>query len=828
MAALTKDKIIEKLNDYFAEGYPYVFWYDPKREFNEEFIESLKPELKAKVYIAEKNHQFQTKLDLLQDTSNTQYLVYAPYERPTLIKNYWADMERYSKLFSADASQLVVEELGLDNSKLAFVKKYKAFFAAKNRRADFKKYWSKDFDMKPEYGILAAITKVERLEVNEFLMIVLSGGLESNHYLDTFAKYDVQDAFWELMEDTFAYPHDKPLLFNLLCSIMITYCLKDSKDLPMNLRKYILDNPVNAEIFIDRYADSNRYLTNFKEYTAKVWTELKLHDFFAMQSIDELVEVKLFDEINDLVLEKLRSRFHETRVTDYDDLLNIINKMTDSSRHNYSEKKKSEYDFLKLSAELFNMQVTFKEDWKEALQDYINQDYLIDTCYRKCLFNYTNIEDTDPYSDIKAQIDYYYSNELLDNSIKQWNITFDLNKVENKDRQERFYYNHVRDVRERVVVIFSDAFRFEVAKELQDELDSNDRLDTTMKYALTGLPSVTYTGMNIMLPHKELTFENGKVRVDGQSADGTQSRDKILKQYDENNLALQLKDILDMTSKEVKQTITGKNVIYLYHNQIDAKGHESKTTRELIGATEKAISEISQAIQTLRTNGITHIIVTADHGFIYQERQIEDSDKINLNDQTFTGQANSRYLITKDRIDVKGVKSATIGASLGNSDSTNVYYPTSKNIFVARGSQKNYVHGGSSLQEMLIPILDIKASSARSKAKPAEIKLAATSYKINNYKMNLLFNQVKAISDLVRPAKYRVYFTDDKGNIISNVAVVDADRYGSAPERTIQVTVTVQEASYDYNRDYFLVIDREGDNKFSKSFKYSMDLLQPR
>ena len=62
--------------------------------------------------------------------------------------------------------------------------------------------------------------------------------------------------------------------------------------------------------------------------------------------------------------------------------------------------------------------------------------------------------------------------------------------------------------------------------------------------------------------------------------------------YDKNNLAFQLKNVLEMSSKEIKQMITGKNVIYLYHNQIDAKGHELKTTKELVEATEKAIDEI--------------------------------------------------------------------------------------------------------------------------------------------------------------------------------------------------------------------------------------------
>ena len=57
-----------------------------------------------------------------------------------------------------------------------------------------------------------------------------------------------------------------------------------------------------------------------------------------------------------------------------------------------------------------------------------------------------------------------------------------------------------------------------------------------------------------------------------------------------------------MTSKEIRQVIAGQDIIYLYHNQIDVKGHETKTTNELIDGVEKAIKEITSAIQVLRTN----------------------------------------------------------------------------------------------------------------------------------------------------------------------------------------------------------------------------------
>ena len=581
------------------------------------------------------------------------------------------------------------------------------------------------------------------------------------------------------------------------------------------------------QIFIDRFADSNKYQQYYDNCSSTVWRDLNLNTVLKHEPAMILTKISIFEEINHLILAKLVAKFDGKRITDYEQLLEIIDQMLDHTRNNFNGGTEPEYKFLRYAAELLNLKVPMVDDWQDELNDYLDNSYKIDTIYRKSLLAYTNIIDTDNYIDIKKTIDRYYGNILLDSSVKQWNETFDLKEVPVKLKQERFYHNYVRDVRERVVVIFSDALRYEVAKELEEELNSDDRLTMKMNHAITVLPSVTYMGMNVMLPHETLEWDSkaSKVKVNGENAENTDSRDKLLKSYDKNNLAFQLKNVLEMSSKEIKQMITGKNVIYLYHNQIDAKGHELKTTKELVEATEKAIDEMKQAVQVLRTNGIAHIIITADHGFIYQEKPIEDKDKIDLQGQDYEGNAHLRYLITPSQINVMGVKNTTMGISLNNGDSTNVYYPVSPNEFVARSGSKNYVHGGSSIQEMLIPVLDIKATSRRSIAQPAEIKLAATTFRINNFKMNLLFNQIAPISDTVLPAEYHAYFTDEDGNLISNNVTIEANRTGSAADRTIAITITMQDMQYDLNKKYYLVIEREGSTEEPKRFEYSMDLI---
>lgn len=826
---LSEEKIVQQLNNYFNNGYKYVFWYDPNNEFSDT-VNKIASSITAKVYHATKNQQFKTKLDLIND-SNNSYLVYASYERPKIQENFLTDMEMYSKLFTADANQVILEELHLSDDKLSFVKKYRDFFRAKSRREAFIKYWSSDFDSFPEKGIIAAITKTEKLDVNELLMKVISeNNGNENKFIFDFAKYNVLNAFWKVIQDYFNYSNDNADLDELLQCLYVTYLSNElATAFPKQLNKYVLQSVDNTQIFIDRFSDSNRYCEYFDNEATLIWHDLNLEEVLSKLSLTDLVKVTEFEEVNHIILDKLRSRFNKQKITDYEMLISVIVRMTDERKTNQSQPVYHEYKFLQYSAELFNSHISINDTWQDNLNSYIKDGYQIDTIYRKALqaFNQIQTNERLNYQEIKRNLDFYYENNLLDQSIKQWNRDFKLSDVPDNLRQERFYHNYVRDIRERVVVIFSDAFRYEVAKELEDRLNVNDRLSLKMNYSLTGLPSVTYTGMNVMLPHNTLEWDakTSTVKVNGKNAENTENRTKILQEYDENNLAFRVKDLLKMTSKEIKQLIAGKNVLYLYHNQIDSKGHDLKTAGGLIEATETAIQELEQAIQVLRTNNVSHIIVTADHGFIYHENPISDVNKIDLHGQEYRGQAHLRYLITPDTIDVKGVKHTNLGESLSNDDQTNVYYPSSANIFVAKSGSKNYVHGGSSLQEMVIPVLDIKASSRKSQAKPAEIKLAATNYKINNLKMNLLFNQIKPISDLVLPTEYNVYFTDDVGTLISNTITVEANRKGSAADRTIPITVTIQNSHYDRNKDYYLVVE-SSDGEQVKKYNYSMELFE--
>lgn len=75
--------------------------------------------------------------------------------------------------------------------------------------------------------------------------------------------------------------------------------------------------------------------------------------------------------------------------------------------------------------------------------------------------------------------------------------------------------------------------------------------------------------------------------------------------------------------------LTKRQIIYVYHNQIDARGDKANTEDEVFHACEEAVQEIMDLIHRISVSGNTyHFIVTADHGFIYKRDKLTESDKI--------------------------------------------------------------------------------------------------------------------------------------------------------------------------------------------------------
>ena len=105
---------------------------------------------------------------------------------------------------------------------------------------------------------------------------------------------------------------------------------------------------------------------------------------------------------------------------------------------------------------------------------------------------------------------------------------------------------------------------------------------------------------------------------------------------------------------------------------------------------------------------------------------------------------------------------------LQNQDSRKISYPVGADIFKVPGAGMNYVHGGSSPQEVLIPLIEVKTERGYKDTSNAQIALVSLTTKITNLITSLDFVQTEAISDVVKETTFRVFFVDQNGEKISN------------------------------------------------------------
>ena len=299
--------------------------------------------------------------------------------------------------------------------------------------------------------------------------------------------------------------------------------------------------------------------------------------------------------------------------------------------------------------------------------------------------------------------------------------------------QRNFYNRYLRNAKERTVVIISDAMRYEVGQELFKRMLDDPKCTAKMEAQLSVLPSYTRLGMAALLPHKSMTMtDDFRVLVDDVLCNDLSGRQTVLQKHQANGVCVQFDDIKGLKKNDLRDIFTGMQVVYVYHNQIDARGDKATTEDEVFVACQEAIAEIMDLIRKISTNANTYrFIITSDHGFIYKRDKLSESDKIGaINDKKAF--INRRFIVAQEAVVDEGVQSLSMGLILDNDDTKQVSFPVSSNVFKVAGGGQNFVHGGSSPQEMLVPVLDIKMERGHMETRPAQIALVSIVQKITN------------------------------------------------------------------------------------------------
>ena len=812
MAELNLKQIIDRLNaEFTGETRKLVFWYDDKAEFAED-METVELQ-NAKIYHLQPDNQFYTKYFLERMDKTTNYLIYAPFPKPDVRDNHLEDTMLYSRRFFADRASLLSVDLGIEEKYKPVIEKHIKFFANKERTQRFYDLEIENFNEENILiGLLSAVCKARTCSFEEVVRIVLTDGeLVDNAFLQEFEKYDLLSAFWQLCEQHFGYTDTKPSLERLLVTLFVTYTGRYVQaELPAAWKSFVSYKSGNIIAFLDSLMNSVLYRDKYDALSAHVAQGLNVLSAFAGMRVDDLVECDTFLAVDQVLVKWLIGRLVSLDIGAIVNGFTIPDLCEKRAKMHFGRKTGNTYQMLSSAYSMVKeAEYQAADGLKPIIDRYLVADYNMDQQYRKFYYYYDQLESTESFEPLRELVENIYTNEYLACLLPAWNAGIQQDAAFSAIPLQREFYNtNLRYTKERTVIIISDAMRYEVGQELFARMQDDPKCTAKLSVQLSVLPSYTRLGMAALLPHKTLEMtDDFQVLADGILCDNLAGRQQVLQSYNPDSVCVQFDDIKNLKVAELRDVLTKRQIIYVYHNQIDARGDKANTEDEVFHACEEAVQEIMDLIHRISVSGNTyHFIVTADHGFIYKRDKLTESDKISGKsaEKAFV---NRRFIVSKAALEDDGIDHMSMGRVLGNEDSKVVSYPVSSNVFKVAGGGANYVHGGSSPQEMLVPVLEFKMERGHMETKNAEIALVSIVHKITNLITSMDFIQSDAVSDTVKAAKYRIFFLSEDNEKISNENSYVADsREENAQKRIFRMRFTFKNKKYDKDKQYYLVV----------------------
>jgi uncharacterized protein (TIGR02687 family) len=825
--------IQEKLNNEFkGTERKLVFWYDDNAEFVDE-VDSIILD-NAKVYKLQIDNWFYTKYILEMVDKTTNYLVYAPFSKPADRDNHLTDTVYYSKLFYADKISLIMLDLKIPDRFKEHIKIYPKFWNSNERIDKFTALGIENYnDEIIDIGILSVLCGIKTPNFDEVLRaLIVSGEFETNKFIISFDKMGILPVFWQLCQKYYGYSEEKPTLEKLIITLLITYtahCF--SGELPKAWSSFVSAKKNDVAVFVSNFMNNMLYKDYYIALAEKISIKIKAKDYMSKYEIESFLGCDTFPVFDEIILRKLIEWISNECVNEQG-LIPKISAILDGRLKKYFITVYiNEYKTIEAALKLIDM-LELPKAGENIVDKYAKSLYLIDTYYRKFYYYFDKLENNSGFLELRQLIENFYTNAYLSKLSIAWGDKLESYKAISEiphTKQYDFYRMFVAPAvkKESTVVIISDAFRYECAEELNTIFNDSAKYTSEIEYMISCVPSYTKLGMAALLPHKQISFtESYDVLVDGQATVSTEQRQKILERYNTSSVACLYSDIVSFGREDVRKLLTGKELIYIYHNQIDARGDNSSTENEVFSACEETFDEIIKLVKKLTVDkSITNYIITADHGFIYKRDKIDESDKVNLPKYKNSYQ-NKRFIISSEDVAVDGILNFSLGYLGSENEGKCVTVPRGADIFKVSGGGQNYVHGGISLQELIVPVIKLKTARYKKETGQVEVTLVSLSRKVTNLITYLDFMQNENVSDTLLPVVLKIYFINDAGEKISNENIVYADKKNDPPEkRMFKEKFTFRNRKYSKSERYYLVmIDDKTDVELGR-YEFTIDIV---
>ena len=804
-----------------------VFWYDTKQELRSDFEAVSIPDVE-KLEIA--NNEYGLKHRILREAPEQKFLLYKEGPQPEDLDNWLLDVQLAHGEFRTDQVAIWLSELELGLEFAEIAQAHTEFFQAIKRKEALKKLLKPDDtagQLRLKMLAVCAGSEPRMDSVVETLLQQLAEDRDDGIRL--IERCDLGSFLWEQLTRFYGYEASEPSLRDFVIELFKScYAMGTDGDVKLT---------GDALVFLKRWKDSRQFEQGFETLSAECAEVLGIEQDLGKRDFRDLVELDYFRLIDQKIISDLVRAVVGRTVTSGDVALWVRQRR---QGHWYGEFRHL-YEAIEFAARFVQMlgeaRLTM-DSLSDGVQRYSRSWFQLDQLYRKFTYHVRMSGQASLMGDLSEQVENLYSNNYLLKLGDGFQVHVDAAprwEAYPVVQQTAFFEHWVRPYLckdKRICVIISDAMRYEIGDELLGLIRQEDRYSAELEPALSTLPSYTQLGMAALLPNKSLAIadnDTGTVLVDGQSSQGTVNRTKILQAaLDGRGQAVKAEDFMQLNREDSRELLKGNDVLYIYHNRIDHTGDKMHSEGQAFEAAEQTLDDLIRLIKKLTAANANNLLITADHGFIYQNRELDESD--------FLGDAVSgddiRY---RDRRFVlgKGLSASPAfhhfsSEQLGLDGDMEVQIPKSINRLRLKGSGSRFVHGGASLQEVVIPVLKVnKKRQSDVSAVEVDILRGASSV-ITSGQLAVTLYQSGPVTEKVQPRHLRAGIYTQSGELISDSHELSFDLTSENPrERELQVRFVLSRKADEANgQEVFLKLEEQhaGTSHYKeyKSLRYLM------
>lgn len=839
------DHIQEKLNALFQEESSHrklVLWYDDKGDFADD-IEKLEL-VNAKVVCLNGHNSVTAKHRILREERETNFLIYAPFPKPRDDDetNHFLDISFYATPFYADALYDVCTALAIPTTLKPVLAEGGRFWKSDGNIRKVQALHVRDYTADTvRHAVMAVLCNVKTLQLNELMKAVLRTRdfhSDTNRILKKFRTAHVEDAFWRDVSVEYGYvwpEKGRPSLTDFVIHCVASYWAQTVGDIPSSWPGGQTGN-TTAAVFWSNVMTHEQDRVWVDEVLQRLSVHLGIEKLMRSRDLSRYASCDLFRVIDEALIGQL-AQLLATSPREFNERELACIQFRKTTAH-YADVYAGYYRAVEGAHQLGKAIRSYEEvaasslSLAEMVKAYEAEWYKADMMYRQFYAELDQLDNPDLLGDLPNAVEEAYIHRFIEPFSALWgqNVQGLTSYSELPGmKQADFYSWYVKPKEDTMLaVIISDALRYECGRELYDQMAVDPNMTPKLDSMMANVPTYTQLGMASLLPHKALTIEVSgtmpQVLNDGASTVGAANRERLLQTANKAAKVMHLDDILQASRTDLRHALNGVRLVYIYHDAIDSTGDNMKTEDKVFAAAARGITEIMRCIRKLAMDkSMVHFVVTADHGFLYRRSDVPVYTKVKYLRQGDELYRNKRYILSARPMEQDGIITWPLDYP---SQAGYVNMPVGCDIFAMPGGGQHFVHGGVTIQELLIPVVTVRYTKGKVDTTKVAVKWYSPQRRLTEIHNYLQFIQEEAVTDTIKGRTVTVVITDSDGKPLSNEVTILANRTEAhGADRIYTEKFILPERTYTDFAACLIIRDSDDDTVLGQ-YDIQIDVLQ--